>query len=95
MVVCAGHLSHLSLKLLALAVSRLMQPLLLDIHFDFLSLLVLDFEDVLMVIFAVGSSRETLILGGVGFGYLGESKRFAAFGFGVVDGVDQLFRVHV
>jgi len=85
--VTTGHFSHLLLQLLTLSASQLPHALLLDMEFDSLPFLVLDFEDVLLVIFAGGSSHEHLVLRRIllDLVYLGENKSFSLLFFGVVD----------
>jgi len=96
LIVSAGHLWHLLLQLLTLTVPYLSQSLLLNMHFDPLPFLVLNFEDILLVVFATCSSDKHLVLRLIwlGFGYLREDKRFSLFFFRVVDWVNHLFRVH-
>ena len=82
-----SHLGHPLLQLFALTVSQLPHPLLLDVQLDFLSLFVLDFEDVLWVVFAAASADENLVGGGtgVGFGYFGEDEGLPLLLFWIVD----------
>ena len=56
-------------------------------QFDSLSFLVLNFEDVLLVVFATCSSHEDLVLGGIrlAFANFGKDKRFFMFLLRVVD----------
>jgi hypothetical protein len=57
------------------------------VQFDSLSFLVLNFEDVLLVVFATCSSHEDLVLGGIrlAFANFGKDKRFFMFLLRVVD----------
>ena len=66
-------------------------------HFDSLFLLVLNLEDVLIVVFAAGSSDEDFVFGGSGisFGYFGEGEGFFGLFVGVVNAVYHLLGVHL
>lgn len=82
----AGHFSHLLLQLLALSVAQLTHPLLLDVDFGPLTLLVLDFEDVLLVIFAARTPHKHLVLRRrLAFAYFGENERLPLLFFWIVD----------
>ena len=84
-----------SLELLALSIVVLPQTLLLE-QFRLLFLLILHFEDVLVVVLPTHHPPEDLVLGGsgLGLGNLGEDQWLFGLSLGVVDRLDDFVGVH-